>query len=87
MIPILNKIGVHAALYGNHDFGMYCINIYLCPNPIFTCIQDFGLFQNICINKWLLKFVMVNSSLETILRYFARTDRLNLKIPFVMVII
>ena len=21
MIPALNKIGVHAAVYGNHDFG------------------------------------------------------------------
>ena len=33
MIPALNKIGVHAAVYGNHDFGKTvfvfgCFNTY-----------------------------------------------------------
>ena len=23
MVPILNAIGVHCAVYGNHDFGEY----------------------------------------------------------------
>ena len=27
MIPVLNKIGVHAALYGNHDFGKFTLNL------------------------------------------------------------
>lgn len=34
MIPVLNSIGVHAAVYGNHDFGkgtgarMIIIHVY-----------------------------------------------------------
>ena len=29
MIPVLNKIGVHAALYGNHDFGKFISYAFL----------------------------------------------------------
>ena len=29
MIPMLNAIGVHCAVYGNHDFGNIILHIYL----------------------------------------------------------
>ena len=43
MVPVLNHLGVHCAVYGNHDFGMkmlmlkysYIVQIFLCA--------DFGL--------------------------------------------
>lgn len=25
MIPVLNAVGVHAAVYGNHDFGEWTV--------------------------------------------------------------
>lgn len=40
MIPVLNKIGVHCACFGNHDFGKLLVLI----NQINECLapSDFG---------------------------------------------
>ena len=34
MVPVLNHLGVHCAVYGNHDFGvkMFMLNILYCSN-------------------------------------------------------
>ena len=30
MIPILNRLGVQAAVYGNHDFGEWLVLLVYC---------------------------------------------------------
>ena len=41
MVPVLNQLGVHCAVYGNHDFGENMEYIF-CVNLMFF-FQDFGL--------------------------------------------
>ena len=28
MVPVLNQLGVHCAVFGNHDFGLYPMHVF-----------------------------------------------------------
>ena len=48
MVPVLNRLGVHCAVYGNHDFGLFSIFVFysivfiLLFCPYISCCNDYG---------------------------------------------
>lgn len=28
MVPVMNQLGIHCAVFGNHDFGKYKIHVF-----------------------------------------------------------
>ena len=49
MIPVLNSVGVHCAVYGNHDFGGYESCTELCFK--LTCMACYDTKVNTCIKE------------------------------------
>ena len=39
MVPVLNRLGVHCAVYGNHDFGLFSIFLFYCFDFAFASVH------------------------------------------------